>query len=123
LIVQKRCVSKLERHIASGKVYVRNEAAKQKLHAVGHDLFQGDTPVGKGLNSINGTPGHDLGSNVFTSGDVFNLPENVEGTIITSIHDTGWSEIIHHILDSGPELNLDFISKTLIYVSGNRRNS
>lgn len=98
LRAQKACSTHFEAQLVHGKIHVLTNQTSEKVHKFGHDLFTGNTPVGKGLESVKGTPQHFFSEEGATKSDWYQLPRNLE-TIDIGSHNVGWHEIFAQAFD------------------------
>uniref|UniRef100_A0A2V0RN47 Uncharacterized protein n=1 Tax=viral metagenome TaxID=1070528 RepID=A0A2V0RN47_9ZZZZ len=105
-LLREGCRKKLTHDLATGHAHVITQEARGKVHEVGQQLVTGHTPIGQGLEGINGTPQHLLGPKGITNTELFHFAENVEKIHIVD-HDVGWWEMIIHLFDAASELPLD----------------
>ena len=68
---QNTCSAHFKAHLVNGKVHMLTDKMSNGIHDFGHNLFTGDTPVGKGLENIKGTPQNLLGKDGITKSDIF----------------------------------------------------
>lgn len=89
--------------MAEGKAHILTEKRRDKVHEIGRQLVTGNTPVGKGLETVQGTPQHLLGPKGITKTDEFHMPEHIEEVYISG-QEHGWIELFNHYLDSTPDI-------------------